>query len=381
MRLPEFIAAHPEAILREWEIVARRLSPPGRQAVAERERQQAGETLRRIGRALSSPPPPDEKSGTLAGERVHGWGTEKRPPPPATATHGRDRTTFGHDLSVLMAEYCALRASVARLWIASRPVGDEQDLEDLARFHALIDDALTTAIRSHASDLNESREYFLSVLGHDLRGPLNAIVVSTEALQELACPDPAWQALAAQILASAEAMENLLRDFLDFARTRTGCRIPVTPAPMDLGTLCQAVVNEVNAAHPRHVLHLTCEGDLRGVWDADRLRQLLSNLVSNAIQHGGAGTVTITAQGEAETVRLSVHNEGAPLPPAILRRIFDPLAQPRSPGTPPGRSGGLGLGLFIAREIVAAHGGTITVSSSAAHGTTFTVSLPRRTML
>jgi signal transduction histidine kinase len=130
---------------------------------------------------------------------------------------------------------------------------------------------------------------------------------------------------------------------------------------------------EIRAGQPDAVVRLQAGGDLRGEWDSDRLAQVVSNLVGNAIQHGGKTPVTLTAHGDDDSVTLAVHNGGPPIPPDVLPFVFEPLARGR------GKSAGhsIGLGLFIARAIVSAHGGHIEVSSSADAGTTFTVVLPK----
>jgi hypothetical protein len=123
---------------------------------------------------------------------------------------------------------------------------------------------------------------------------------------------------------------------------------------------------------------LDVEGDLSGEWDPGRLRQVLSNLIGNAIQHGGTDSeVALTARAEGPDVLLEVRNGGAIIPPDLLPTIFDPLVRGASAGSPPRRPGSIGLGLYIVREIVDAHGGAVTVQSTAAEGTTFTARLPR----
>jgi signal transduction histidine kinase len=130
---------------------------------------------------------------------------------------------------------------------------------------------------------------------------------------------------------------------------------------------------EIRAAHPEAVLRFQATGDLRGQWDADRLAQVVSNLVGNAIQHGGGTPVTLIGEEHGDRATLSVHNGGPPIPAETLPLVFEPLARGRVEAA----SGSIGLGLFIARAIVAAHGGDIRVASSSDEGTTFTVALPR----
>jgi signal transduction histidine kinase len=148
-----------------------------------------------------------------------------------------------------------------------------------------------------------------------------------------------------------------------------------------VGQVCEDSHDEVQAAHPDRVFDLAMEGDLRAQVDPARLGQVLSNLLNNAIQHGTTGVpITLSARGERESVVLEVRNQGPVIPPDALQVIFNPLVQlgsdAESAAAPASTS--LGLGLFIAKEIVTGHGGTLEVKSSSREGTVFRVKLPRK---
>jgi signal transduction histidine kinase len=162
----------------------------------------------------------------------------------------------------------------------------------------------------------------------------------------------------------------MIRDILDFARGRIGDGIPLSRGPMDIGSVSQSIVEEMRAAHPLARIGVKTAGRLTGAWDQARIEQAISNLVANAVQHGG-GAITVTASGdERDHVVVTVRNEGKPIPADRIPLLFEPFQKAdKSPG-------GLGLGLFIVREIVRAHDGTVAVSSSIA-GTMFTVRLPQ----
>jgi signal transduction histidine kinase len=179
--------------------------------------------------------------------------------------------------------------------------------------------------------------------------------------------------LVTRILNSAQRMERMIRDLLDASRARLGGSIPLTRRPMNLQQVCEEVILEIGAAPPGGTLRRHARGDLHGEWDAARLAQVVSNLITNAIQYGNGTPIMITAQEQGDSVTLGVHNGGAAIPAALLPMVFEPLARGRSDGGPHS----IGLGLFIARAIVSAHGGNIRVSSSPAAGTTFTVALPK----
>lgn len=213
------------------------------------------------------------------------------------------------------------------------------------------------------------------ILKHDLRTPLNAIALLAQGLPETREGDREVSDAAAQIASSANAISQLLNDFLDFAVTRLGSRVPIAPAPMDLAALCREVVSEVRADSAPCEWRVETEGELRGEWDRTRLRQVLSNLVGNAVQHGDrTSPITVSATSEGSCARLSVHNHGPHIPEELQPRIFEPFVSGSHGET---RPGSVGLGLYIAREVVAAHRGWIEVRSTASEGTTFTVTLPR----
>jgi PAS domain S-box-containing protein len=222
----------------------------------------------------------------------------------------------------------------------------------------------------------EFRERFLGVVSHDLRNPLNAILLSANALmraEEL----PARQLKAVRrIVTSAERMGRMIGELLDFTRGRLGGGIPISRQPLNLRHLCRHVLEELEAAHPGRELLLEAEGHFQGEWDPDRLAQVFGNLFKNALDYSPEGSpVRISLHDEGDTVRVEVHNEGRPIPAELLPSIFQPFRRFSEESTHP--TSGLGLGLFIVEQIILGHGGTVSVRSSQREGTTFTVRLPR----
>ena len=218
-------------------------------------------------------------------------------------------------------------------------------------------------------------EMFAAVLGHDLRNPLNAILTGAQLL-ELQSDDPVVRRTAARMASSGRRMSRLIDDMLDLARARLAGGIPIKREPIDLGGLVQRVVQEHHVANPDQNVDVRHVGDLTGEWDTERLAQVASNLIGNAIQHGASGgAVEIQIDGsDPEIVVLVVVNDGS-IAPEVLPHLFDPFR--RGQGEP-GRSDGLGLGLYIAQQIVHAHQGTVDVYSPDAARTVFRVSVPRR---
>jgi signal transduction histidine kinase len=225
--------------------------------------------------------------------------------------------------------------------------------------------------REHARVL-QLQQQLLGMVGHDLRTPLSAIAGSAALLARDRDLPSSRVRLVQRIVSSAGRMSRLVRDLLDFTRVRTEGHLPVSPEPVNLGALCRRVAQEVAAARPRTIVCCEVEGDVTGEWDPARLEQVVSNLITNACQHGTLGRpVQVRVTGLDDAVRIAVHNEGPPIPHDVLPHIFEPF---RRGDERPGRTG-LGLGLHIVRTLVEAHGGTIDVTSGEG-GTTFAVVLP-----
>ncbi|HEV7280744.1 MAG TPA: HAMP domain-containing sensor histidine kinase [Pirellulaceae bacterium] len=375
MRLADFILTNIELILVEWEAFARDIwqgSTPDPTTL----RDHAEAILRATAadmRSYQTSVQQSEKSKGLADDA-----TGARRMAQASVEHGIGRLRSGFDLLSLLSEYRALRASVVRLWTESRPAPDRNDLEDLTRFHESIDHSIAESAASFAENGERSRQMFLGILGHDLRNPLNSIMVSAQllSLDENLSGDS--QGATRQIAASVDAMAGIIHDLLDFATTRLGGSMPIAPKPMDLTGICREVVAEMRAGHPARTIDLNTPDDLTLEADASRLRQALSNLIGNAIQHGARSSpIAVNVRREDESVVLSVTNAGTAIPPEAFGTIFDPFIQGTSGDeTVRAQSSSVGLGLYIVREIVTAHRGEIDVESSTEGGTTFAIRLP-----
>jgi signal transduction histidine kinase len=215
-------------------------------------------------------------------------------------------------------------------------------------------------------------EMFTAVLGHDLRNPLNAILTGARLL-ELQSQEAAVRTTSGKMVSSAKRMGRMIDDILDLARARLAGGIPLKREPAELGGLIQRVVQEHRAIFPDRRITVTIDGELTGEWDADRLAQVASNLIGNALRHGDPDRpVEVMLDGTpAALVRLEVRNGGV-IPPDLLPTIFDPFRGGQSAA----RTEGLGLGLYIVQQIVHAHGGSIAVTSTN-EGTRFSVQLPR----
>lgn len=218
----------------------------------------------------------------------------------------------------------------------------------------------------------------IGMVSHDLRNPLNAILLAATALLKSEELQERQRRNVVRVLTSTERATRLIRDLLDFTRARQGGGIPLNRKETNLHELVNTVVDELQATHSERTLQVEHSGDALGEWDPDRLAQVIANLAGNALQYSASETpVRVTTRGEVDAVVLEVHNQGAPIAPEVLPRIFEPMERGApTQASPLGRS--IGLGLFIVRHLVMAHGGRVSVRSVVDEGTTFTVLLPRR---
>lgn len=375
MRLADFILAHRERILADWEEFARTCTPASEGMDITALRDDASRMLTVIAADLRTP-----QSAHAQSEKSKGRAPDVAGTSPATA-HGGDRAAAGFTTVQMVSEYRALRASVVRLWADKHPQAMTEDLEDLIRFNEAIDQALAESVVRYTEDLDTSKEMFLAILGHDLRTPLGAVMTSAEFMSQTGDLGEPYSDLASRIVRSAKRMNQMIGALLDFTRGRLGGGIPIRPRELDMADAVRDVVEEIRAAYPDRAVEIELVSSQAGEWDYDRIVQVFTNLVSNALQHGApSAPVTVALRGDGDSVTVSVHNHGKQIPPAQLPTLFSPLkrSRPSSRESGDGTTGSLGLGLYIAERIVNAHKGRIEVESSEEGGTRFTVHLPRR---
>ena len=376
MRLARFISEHLEEILVEWEAFAASLLAPGETMTSLALRDHARQILLAIGEDIES-----EQTDLEQAYKSKGFAQIAEAARTAAMTHGALRHLAGFDLRQLAAEFRALRASVLRLWLKRTNALDETAMYQMTRFNEAIDQALAESISEYSDEVARSRDTFLAILGHDLRSPLSAIANSGLYLAAPGLLPPGAPLEAARrVNRSAARMTAMIKDLLEYTRTRLGRAIPIAREAGSMEHICRLAYDEIRAAHPERIFRLEISGDLEGRFDGERLQQVLSNLLDNAIRHGERSQpITLSAQGDADKVTVRVQNHGRPIPPDQLQVIFNPLVQipsalvdaESSPST------SLGLGLYIAREIVAMHGGTMVAESSDKNGTIFSARLPR----
>lgn len=367
MRLSKFMNTNREPILAEWAAFARTCVPASDDMDLMALRDHAEEMLVAIAADLDTAQTPTEQSEKSMGRAASVDETT------AAHEHGSGRAESGFTMDQMVSEYRALRASVIRLWALERGELGKTDIEDLIRFNEAIDQSLAESVARYANELDRSREMFLAILGHDLRTPLGAVITSATFMLELGELEEPYRTLMARIASSSRRMDRMVGDLLDLTRSRLGGGISIQRVHMDMQAAVHEVASELKSLHPAARIEVRTRGDLQGRWDPDRVSQILTNLMGNALAHGSPDSpVTVAVGGEQDEVVLGIHNYGVPIPPALARRIFDPMKRRESASSPH-----LGLGLYIAERLVAAHDGRIAVESSASTGTTFSVYLPR----
>jgi signal transduction histidine kinase len=375
MRLSEFIVANRDAILTEWEAFARSCAPASGSMDVPALADHASALLTVIAKDLETPQGDSAQKEKSLGRNPVGQGETT-----AAGQHGAARAESGFTIEQMVAEFRALRASVIRLWTREEKQLTGEHLSDLVRFDEAIDQALAESIVRFTEDLDQSKEIFLAILGHDLRSPLGAVMMSADFMLELGELAEPYLTLTKRIASSSKRMEQMVGDLLDFTRSRLGGGIPIVRAPMNVEKAVHDVVDEVLARNPSRSIQIDARGGESVNWDCSRISQAITNLLSNAVEHSAEGSVvTVKVAGNAEEVTVTVHNEGVPLTADQLDGIFGSMKGARRDGKEPssGPLGHLGLGLYIAERIAHAHGGTIRVESSQSGGTSFALSLPR----
>jgi signal transduction histidine kinase len=291
----------------------------------------------------------------------------------AAGTHALFRAHSGFNVQHLVSEYRALRASVLRLW-AEEPAAASIAPDEVTRFNEAIDEAIAESVRHHADEVERWRNIFLGVLGHDLRSPLSAIVMTSELIARTAVDAP-MAAAAQRLIRSGERMRALLDKLLVYNRAQMGIGFQVEKADVDLVEACRDEVELLQASLPGIQIHFTAKAPVRGHYDASRVREALANLVVNGTKYGQeGGQIHVDLRKDGAGVELVVENPGPPIPQETLDMMFEPLRRGGVSGGAHEQSS-LGLGLFIVSEIARAHAGTIR-AESADGTTTFTLNLP-----
>jgi len=373
-RLAQFLSDELERILSEWDVFARSIPSAGQLSVQDL-RDHAKELLLVIAKDMTTAQTERERETKGKGNAPS---TQEDTP---ASEHGALRQLLGFDLNQMFSEYRALRATVLRLWKAESTEQSAMAMEDIARFNEGIDQAIAESVAAYAAKMDESREMFLAVLGHDLRSPLAAISNCLNILN-ISQGAEAQDRIFRIGLRSVTRMNSLISDLLEYTRAELGRGIEVVAEPGNLGQLCQETFAEVQTSYPGLNFDYHSEGELSADFDGIRMQQALTNLLNNAVEHGDRQSpIAMDVLDEGAWISVTVTNQGDLIHEKELQNIFEPLVQLGTPAAS-GRSKpstSMGLGLYIAKHVVTAHGGSIEVTSSLAHGTAFKVRIPRAT--
>jgi signal transduction histidine kinase len=372
MRLPHFITTQLDPILAAWVTFARHHVSAAEQLDEEGLQDHGKLILQKIVADMGSPQCEVERQTKSEGNSLQAstsWHIPSR-------SHARQRERQGFDVEQMVSEYRALRATVLRLWSAASQDVQVEDLEDVIRFNEAVDQAVAESLAAFMVEVGKTRDLFLGVLGHDLRGPLSTISNCAAVLRT----DPAKAGTVGIMVRSVAQMKALLDNLVEYTSDRFDATLPISPAPLHMDAFVRDTLDEIRVIHPTRVLELHTQGNMRGEWDARRLHQAVSNLVFNALKYGSSDRpIQIGLDGSApDALVLTVRNEGQAIPAHLLNHVFEPLvrADEERGSTDPSAGANLGLGLYVVRQTATAHGGTVSVTSGNP-STCFELRLPR----
>jgi signal transduction histidine kinase len=316
MRLSKFIMTNLEEIVTEWESFVRTMVPE-KQLDSAALRDDAGQILSSIAQDMET-----LQTASQQTKKSQGLGPKTDM---LAERHTLIRLGQGFDQVQVISEFRALRATVIRLWLNSSSEINDTAMLELIRFNEGIDQVLSQSAARFMEKIEESTNFAVAVMAHDLRNPLHAILSAAELLQFIQPIDVATLGkIATTMINSGTQMSRLINNLLDFTRTRLGQTLPVNRLEIDVAPVCHRVVAELATAYPDRTIELSCSECLRGSFDETRIGEMLSNLIANAIQHGHPATpITVTVSLEVDHMIFQVHNEGTPIPESALPTIFD----------------------------------------------------------
>lgn len=374
MKLQDFIITELESILQAWENFARDVETTLPIMDSKDLRNHSEYILKAVAADMRTAQNEQEQI-----DKAHGHGPQIEDNTPAQ-THAMKRIMDGFSMDQMVSEYRALRSSVLRLWLARESSDKDLDVQQIIRFNEAIDQALVESIATFGHAVETTRKTVLGVLGHDLRAPLGAITMASGLLQEVDYLHDRENRLSKQIYSSVSRANTLVSDLLDMARCNLGTGIPACLEDIILNEICYSTVEELRTAFPDANIIYKDEKNIAGHFDPVRIAQVFSNIIGNAICHGSRNQpIHVTLIFENDQALFSVQNQGEVIPTDVIPHLFNLGGRHSSfADKEKGPSSGLGLGLFIASQIVAGHDGKIEVKSTAEHGTIFRISLPLR---
>jgi len=373
MHLSDFISENMESIVQGWEDFARTIEPPALTMDRTALRDHASAMLRVIAKDLTFSQTASEQS-----EKSKGQGPRDSDDT-AAESHADARLLSGYTIEQIVSEFRALRASVLRLWSNSEKRRQDVDPLDIIRFNEAIDQALAESVGRYARAVKKSQNLFLSILGHDLRDPLEHSIMGASLIMSTTYIASKHNEVATGIFKSGQRMLKLVNNLLDFTRTQLGSGLPIKVKQTDIVNICLGAVEELRMNYPERSIEVSAKGNREGLWDEARIAQVFTNLIGNALQHGAqTEPVMVQLDSNSDEIIVRIKNKGALIDREKMQSIFEPLVRfTEEDSIGHANETSLGIGLYITREIVQAHKGDILVDSSQGEGTTFTVRLPR----
>lgn len=373
MKLAPFIKDHKEDITDEWVNFAQENISCVNKLQLEEVRDHIRQMLDGIVKSM-------EALESDAQQEKKSKGNKNLEPGESTAAkqHGSQRADVGFDIVELSSEFRALRASVLRLWEKNgKEKNWEADFHDMIRFNEAVDQEWMISLERFHHTVDESKNWFLGILGHDLRNPLATMSGVQSILKLSKNLSKKEQSLVGRSVSSVKRMRELIDNLLELTNLRLGSGMTINKSSVDLSKQSEKIIQELQLGYPEAELILESPGPIQGEWDGMRLDQLMTNLITNALRHGRpGGPVIVRVSAKGNDVFYEVHNEGAPIPESIKNMIFTGKFKKNNGDST--KEDSYGLGLYIVKEIVDGHKGQIKVTSTEESGTTFKIILPRQ---
>ena len=368
MRLNVFISQNMEDILAQWESIAASFFQVESGISAPLLRSQAQQILEAVVTEICTLQTNEKQINKSKGLIPSLPGATET----AAESYGLLRAKGGFEMKQMLSEYRALRASVLKLWFVSCTTTTPNS-DDIVRFNDAIDRALSESTNVFTKKLEEQRNLFLGMLWHDMLTPLQAIQMIAMLLQRTSTEKKVTEA-AKRMVECGSLLTGLLDELIQFTKIKLGLGIRIDPTPQDMASLVGEELNQLRVAHPNKKLNFQVSGPTKGVWDGESLKRVLGNLVVNAIKYGNESSpITIRVAGHAEKVTFEVRNEGTSMDTSTLQALFEPFREGNTIRNYEGD--GLGLGLFIAKQVVVAHDGGINARCEGGE-TVFSVQVP-----
>ncbi len=371
MELANFIRYHKEEITNEWIKYARENIKPTFEMQVEEVTDHIKDMLERIAEDMDTSQTNAEQEKKSKGNKALKSRETK-----AASEHGAQRVELGFDIMQLSSEFRALRASILRLWAEKiRAENWETDFHDMIRFNEAIDEAWMISLDHFQQKLDQSKNWFLGVLGHDLRNPISAVYGAQAILKLSQNLSEKEKGILQRSDFSLKRMTELINNLLEFTELNLGRGVVINRSLIDLSEHSEKIVQEIQLAYPKIDITIDTTDNIKGKWDASRLEQMMTNLITNAIHHGEPGSpVKVNLNSKEGQALFSVHNQGTPIPEGIKDKIFTDRFTNNNEDTTKEKN--YGLGLYIVKEIVEGHEGKIELTSTQEEGTIFTVALP-----